>query len=346
MLGRIFGLAALTALPLAGLIGVQHFNDYQRLHAGAHAEALHHSQAIAAEYDRLLTGAQSLLIAMSRRTSVGQRDAAACRTILVDMMAEVPSYSALAAFDLAGRPVCATYSLPPNETVATRDFFRQSLSSGGFTLGSAVRGRNSGRLQLPAAMPFVGMDGQIAGVAMVVIDLEWISRLIATRGGGSDAAVVIADRNGTVIMRTPPLPDPTGRQLAPPLPPPLQDMLGAGKPGTVVGAGLDGTRRIWGYSPLSISPKDLFVAAGLDEGVAIATINSTMIRSLTTSLALLALSLIAGIVGGWVLLREKVAAPAAADLTTPRETTTGFSVVRRLTRVAHESVSADTKRPD
>jgi len=344
MLGRIFGLAALTALPLAGLIGSHHLNDYQRLQAGAHAEALHHSQAIAAEYDRLLTGAQSLLIAVSRRTSVRNRDAATCRAALIDMMAEVPSYSALAAFDLAGRPFCATYALPPNETVATRDFFRQSLLTGGFTLGSAVRGRSSGRLQLPAAMPFAGEDGQIAGVVMVVIDLEWISRLIATRGGGSDAAVVIADRNGTVIMRTPPLPDPTGRQLAPPLPPPLQDMLGAGKPGTVVGAGLDGTRRIWGYSPLSISPKDLFVAAGIDEGIALAAINRTMLRALTTSLALLALSLIAGMVGGWVLLRGNVAAPAEADLSAPRDAAAGFSVVRRLTRVARDSVAADTKR--
>lgn len=344
MLGRFLGLAALTALPLAGLIAFDHLDEYQRLHAAAHAEALNHSQAIGAEYDRLLTGAQSLLVAVARRTSVRNRDSTACRTVLVDLMAEVPSYSAIAAFDLAGRPFCATYTLPANETVATRDFFRQALATGSFTLGSAVRGRNTGRLQLPAAMPFAGPDGQVVGVVMVVIDLEWISRLVTTLGSGVGPAVVIADRNGTVLMRTPPLPDPTGRQLAPPLPPPLQDVLGASKPGTVVGAGLDGTRRIWGYSPLSMSPKDLFVAAGIDEAAALASVNSAIIRSLTLSLALLAASLLVGTVGGWLLLRGRLREPLV-EIASPGAPNTGFAVVTRLTHAARSGVADRDKRP-
>lgn len=342
MLARLLGLAALTALPLTGLIGYHHLDEYQRLNAAAHAEALQHSHTIAHEYDRLLTGAQHLLVAMSRRNSVRTRDADACRTTVTDLVAEVQTYSALAAFDLTGRPFCASYAIPPNESVATRDFFRQALATGGLALGSAVRGRGTGRLQLPAAVPFAGPDGEIAGVVMALIDLEWISRFVAQHaGGGAAPAVVIADRNGTVIVRTPPLPDPTGRQLTPPLLPPLQDVLAATKAGTVVGAGMDGVRRIWAYSPLAISPKDLFVSAGIDEAAALAAVNRTIARSLAVSLGLLVLALAIGVGGGWLLLRDRLASPDVLPQAGPGS---GFAVVTQLTREARASLAAKSKR--
>ena len=342
MLARLLGLAALTALPLAGLLGYHHLDEYQRLHAAAHADALEHSHTIAHEYDRLLTGAQHLLVAMSRRSSVRTRDAEACRAAMTDLVAEVQTYSALAAYDLAGRPFCASYALPPNESVATRDFFRQALSSGGLALGSAVRGRGTGRLQLPTAVPFAGPDGEIAGVVVAHIDLEWISRFVAQHGGGGAApAVVIADRNGTVILRTPPLPDPTGRQLTTPLPPPLQDVLAATRAGTVVGAGMDGVRRIWAYSPLAISPKDLFVSAGIDEAAALVAVNGTIARSLALSLWLLVLTLALGAGGGWLLLRYHLTQREAGPQAEPGS---GFAVVTQLTREARDSLAAKNKR--
>ncbi len=346
LLRPLLGVALLTAAPLAALLGYDHVEEYRRLRAATHVEALDRTHAIAAEYDRLITGAQYLLISVSRRGSIRTRDPDACRAMLIDIVAELQSYSALSAYDLAGRPFCATFALPPGETVANRPFFRRALASSGFAVGNAVRNRTSGRLQLPVALPFAGPDEQIAGVLMLIIDLEWQTRMIDAASGSN---VVIADGEGTVIMQIPPSRDVSGRSLVAPLPLPLQDVLGAAKAGTVVGAGHDGLRRIWGYSPLSVSPKDLFVAAGIDEAAALGAVYAAVLHSAAVSLGALLLALAAGTFGGWLLLRRRGVGPLSSADTLSAESPAvseppGYAAVTRLTRIARGAAPPTAKR--
>lgn len=284
---RLFMLAVATAAPLLGLIGYQHVDEYRRLTAGVHATALEHTQAIAAEHDRLLTGAQYLLAALSRLPSVRDNNTEACRTALAEIVSHLQNFINVAAYDLSGRPFCSSVVIP-EDSVANRDFFRQAITTGGFALGSGVRGRVSGRLQIPAALPFAGPNGQIAGVIALAIDLEWISQMAGQLDPRAGITVIISDRKGTVILRNPPSLAQAGRAL--PLPPPLEEVLGATVPGTVEGVGFDGIRRIWGYSPLTVSPKDIFVAAGIDKAAAFAPVYRTMLRSLGISFGVLTLS--------------------------------------------------------
>ncbi len=280
-------LAAATAAPLLVLIGYQHVDEHRRLTAAVHAAALDYTQAIAAEHDRLLTGAQYLLAALSRLPAVRERNTDACRAALTDIVSHLQTFTNVAVYDLTGRPVCASVVIP-DDSVANRDFFRQAVSTGSFSLGTAVRGRTTGRQQIPAALPFAGPNGQISGVVALAIDLEWISQLVGRLEPRAGITVIIADRKGTVIMRNPPSLAQAGRVL--PLPPPLEEVLGATTPGTVEGVGFDGVRRIWGYSPMTVSPKDLFVAAGLDKAAALAPVQRTVLRSVGISFGVLTLA--------------------------------------------------------
>jgi len=340
MFKRLLAVVCLTAAPLAALIGYHHVEEYRRLQANTRAEAIDRTQTIAAEYDRLLTGAQYLLVSVARRGSIRTLDPATCRAALIDIVAELQSYAALAAYDLSGRPLCASFAHQPNENVANRPFFRRALASGSFALGNALRNRSSGRLQLPAALPFSGTDGQIAGVVMLLIDLEWITRVIDALGGAAGTSVVVADRDGTVILQSPPPRELPGRPIFPPLPPVLNEVLGAVKAGTVAGPGSDEVRRIWGYSPLGVTPKDLFVAAGINEAAAIDSIYNTVTHSLVISLSLLLLALASGLGGGWLLLHPGRRHPAGTvDLALP----SSAAPVQRLRRTAHDDAPADKR---
>lgn len=280
-------LATATATPLLALIGYQHVEDYRRLTAAVHAAAIDHTQTIAAEHDRLLTGAQHLLVGLSRLPGIRQRDPAVCRRALADVVSDLQGYMNLAVYDLTGKPLCASSAIS-EDSIANRDFFRQAVSTGGFALGSATRNRASGHLQLPAGLPFAGPDGQVVGVLSLAIDLEWISSLAGQLAPQAGVAVVIADRKGTVILRNPALMNAAGRTS--PLPPPLEEVLGATAPGSVEGVGYDGVRRIWGYSPLTVSPKNIFVAAGIDKAAAYAPVQRQMLRSIGISFGVLTLT--------------------------------------------------------
>jgi hypothetical protein len=294
-------LAAITAAPLLGLAVFHHAQEYRRLTASVDAAILDHSQNIAAEQDRLLTGAQYLLTALSRLPAVRDRNPEACRIALTDIVSNQQAFLSVAAYDVTGRPFCSSIVIP-DDSIANRDFFRQAMSTGGFALGSGVRGRVSGRLQIPAALPFAGPNGQINGVIALAIDFEWISRRIEQLEPKAGIAVIIADRKGTVILRNPPSLGQTGRVL--PLPPPLEEVLGATAPGTVEGVGFDGSRRIWGYSPLSVSPKDLFVAAGIDKAAAMAPVHRAMLRSLGITFGALTFAAAAACLTIWLFLRR------------------------------------------
>ncbi len=320
LLKRLLAVAVLAAAPLAVLLGSHLLDEHRHRHAAVHAEAIERTHAIAAEYDRLLTGAQYLLLSVSRRGAIRTLDPDTCRAALIDIVAELQSYAALAAYDLSGKPVCASFALPPNENVANRPFFRRALASGGFALGNALRNRTSGRLQLPAALPFTAADGQMAGVVMLLIDLEWITRVVDAIGGTAGPSVVVADRDGTVIMQSPPPREiAAGRPLFPPLPPALNEVLGATKPGTISGPGNDEVRRIWGYSPLGVAPKDLFVAAGIEEAAALNAVFRADVQSALVSLAFLGLGIGTSVLAGWLLLRRYTpAVDASGPATIPR----------------------------
>lgn len=296
-------LAAATAAPLLGLLGFHHAEEYRRLISAVHTTALDHTQIIAAEHDRLLTGAQHLLIALSHQPGIRQRDPEACRRAMADVMSDLQAYLSLAAYDLSGRPFCASTALP-DDSIANRDFFRQAMATGAFAIGSATRNRASGHLQIPAALPFAGPDGRIIGLLGLTIDLEWVSAIgNLTRRPSTGVTVVIADRKGTVILRNPPSLEQSGRAV--PLPPPLEEVLGAAVPGTVEGVGFDGVRRIWGYSPLTAAPKNIFVAAGIDKAAAYAPVYRSMLRSLGISLGVLTLAASAGCFMAWRIVRRE-----------------------------------------
>ena len=343
LLKQLLCVAVLAAAPPGALLGYHLFDEHRHRHAAVHAEAIERTHAIASEYDRLLTGAQYLLLSVSRRGSIRTRDPDTCRAALVDIVAELQSYAGLAAYDLSGRPICASFALLPNENVINRPFFRRALASDTFALGNAIRNRTSGRLQLPAALPFASPDGQVAGVVMLLIDLEWITRVVDAIGGTAGLSVVVADRDGTVIMQSPPPRETAaGRPLFLPLPPILNEVLGASKSGTISGAGNDEVRRIWGYSPLGVAPRDLFIAAGIEEAPALNAVFHAALQSVGVSLAFLALGIAASVAIGWLLLNRRTPVTVTADFAPAVDT--AVTTVPRLRNAAQAGSSGDRAR--
>lgn len=297
LLQRLFILVALTATPLLGLLALREASEYQGRRADVNDSALAAAQIVAAEQERLLTGAQILLTGLARLPAIRERQRSTCHGILADLMPRLADYGGVMVYDRDGESFCS--SLPAGSiNAADRDYFREAMDGARFTVGALTRGRIGDRFLIPAALPFEGRDGRPAGVIAVSIPVE---RLVPIPMPTSSTAFVIADRNGQIVfgprMKT---------WFGNTLPSPLMAVLTAPGPGTLEARDPDGEMRIWGYLPLSSSRSGLFVAAGMPLSIALAPMHDAVLRSAIVGSLAIALAFAAAYWGGWHFIRRPI----------------------------------------
>ena len=142
---------------------------------------------------------------------------------------------------------------------ADRPYFQSALETGRFTVGEYTVGRISGRASLPVAQPFRNKSGDIVGVMVAGVDLNWLGERLKERGLPAGGALTIADHNGVIISREP-LPD---RFVGTRIPEAFMRLVNAAKPGAEEVVSQDGTRRVIGYVPIHYGKLPLYVSAGL-----------------------------------------------------------------------------------
>jgi len=296
LLQRLFILVALTAAPLLGLLAVREMAEYRSRLADVHGSALAQAQRVGIEQERLFSGAQILLTTLARLPALRDQDSAGCEATLVDLMPRLPDYSGVLVFDRDGRSFCS--SIPGMRiSVADRAYFREALEGARFTVGSLMPGRFGKHFIVPTALPFDGPDGRPAGVVATAIPVE---RLVPVTPA-SATAFVVADRSGKIVF------GPRMKEwFGDALPPELIMVLAEAQPGTIEGRDPSGEMRVWGYLPLSSSPASLFVAAGVPQSTAFATMRDDVLQSATIGTLAVLLAFAVAYWGGWRFIHRPV----------------------------------------
>ncbi|MFC6791455.1 cache domain-containing protein [Methylobacterium komagatae] len=135
---------------------------------------------------------------------------------------EGPRFVLFGVADSDGRIRCNTLGSPAGAyTVSDRSYFQEAMRTGGFAIGEVVSGRVTGRptIQFAQAIADDDGDGRPDGIVITSIDLSYLAARQATAGLPPDAALTVADRQGTILVRLPdheawagkPLPPPSGR---------------------------------------------------------------------------------------------------------------------------------------
>jgi hypothetical protein len=268
-------LLVLILVALLPCIAAEVYNQTAARWAGeaqVEENALRMTKFFGAEQDRVVEGAQQVLIALSNLESVRTKDGAACARQLTRLLPNYQSYLAFTAYALDGRPFCS--SIASAARAEDKSFFRMAVENKRFTIGNYSSDRGVGILSF--AHPILSDGGELLGVVEAQLKLAWLEAYFKDQLLRQGAALTISDRYGTLLVRLP-----RSGKIGKTLPDAYRPILGAEKEGTLRDNSFDGVWRVMGYVPVGVAPaSDFFVSAGISEADALAPFNEAAFRGL------------------------------------------------------------------
>ena len=190
-------------------------------------------------------------------------------------------------------------AFPSQASNADRDYFiyHRSHTDRQIRIGSVVKSRSTGELIIPISRRLDNPDGSFAGVLLGTIKVDWFVRYYGDFKIDQRGALVLAKRDGTILVRRPFVEQVVGTSLADSEV--FRNHLPHANEGLVETiAVVDGTSRLYAFRALTSYP--LVAEAGLSRESIIAPWRQDMIKSVAVLLVLLL-----GLSGfGWVVLRQ------------------------------------------
>jgi HAMP domain-containing protein len=143
-------------------------------------------------------------------------------------------------------------------------------------------------------------QNQFSGAVVAGLDLRWLRERLKERGFVDGADVMVADREGRILLYEPS----DGALFGQEMPEEYRRLLRADAPGTLEVGRPDGSRRIMGYLPAS-APAGLFVSASVPLEAAFAPLDETTGRGLAFALV----GLLGGLLAAWAVGRFFIERP-------------------------------------
>jgi PAS domain S-box-containing protein len=291
---RLLLLALISVLPAIVIWTYTEVSLRRAREAEVNDLAIRQAQLVGAELERVFDGIHSLLLAVDETPSIRAFDTAACSPYLKAIQEKVPYILSFVAMDISGHIRCRPLGTTDTQHYfADRAYFHEALSRLGFVVGDYTPVFEEGGLApqpvLPLALPIWNDRGDVVGVLAAALDLAWLNQKVKERTVPENGSVTIADRRGIVIVQHP-HPE---RMLGKLLPQEYLAQATARAIGTAETISADGLKRIVGYLPLAVPPRDIYVNVGLSTKAAFASINQAARRGfmLIAAALILALSL-------------------------------------------------------
>jgi signal transduction histidine kinase/CheY-like chemotaxis protein len=270
LLARLFVLVLVAMLPALAIHAYNEIAGRESREAEVREDALRLAQFASGELDRIVENGRAVLAALANLPAARDLNGVDCSDYVASLQKSFPQYALIGAIDLSGHPFCSSMSIPAGSTAADREFFQKARDTGRFTVGQYLIGRIIKKPVLPMGLPFFDRSNHIAGVVYVSLDLDWLAHYFAeTRPFSQKTALVITDRDGTILARIPDNSSYAGKSFRPE----FNAELDAQKPGTADIVAVDGKVRIVGFVPASASPSGLYVGVGMARADAFAGID-------------------------------------------------------------------------
>jgi two-component sensor histidine kinase len=264
---RLFAVALTALIPATGMLIYNEVWYRAQRDAEIHDQALQASKQVASEVDRVFEAIKSLIAATSIIPTVTGEDTTRCNSVLSEIAGAVESVATISMVDTNGIVVCSSLPDRNGASIADRAYFQQALKSDDFVIGGHIKGRVSGSDVLPVAKA-VKRGGQLRGVLVSGLKLSWFQARMEERGTLAEGFVSIADADGVVVARTPPIANVLGTKISQE----FMHLLHEPRPGTLEATSRDGVSRVIGYQPVS-HDSPLYIAAGVSRDKAFESVN-------------------------------------------------------------------------
>jgi PAS domain S-box-containing protein len=254
-----------------------------------------------------------------------------CQAAFERMKPHLPDALIIQFADRQGIVRCSTNSQTLGAFIGDRPNVQRALATGAFAIGGYSVAQGVGHTIFTFGLPYAGPDGQPAGVLTALLDVRWLKDYLSRKPLPPDAAIVLADRDGTILARAPEMPGLVGQ----PLPQQYRFMLEGTQQSIAEVVGVDGIERVVAYSPVRADVPDLMVWVGLGKAHAMRPVERAMWRTLAGFVGLLGLAVL---VTAWAVrhvaqLREQSIRTALKMATVLESTTDAILEVDRDWRV-------------
>lgn len=268
-------LALTLAATLPGLIALIYsaIDLRNTRYAEVRTEALRNTQFIVSELDHIFDGVEATLHAVSQAADVRQGDPQACSAYISRIRERLPALTSLIIVNVDGTIRC--YSEGTSDAnFADWPYFQNALKNKTFSIGTYTASRVSRLNAVPVALPALS-GNTVELVVMAAINLDWLNAEISHRGTTRGGTIVIADRDGVIVSRSPAPEKYVGTKITDRNAP----LVNAAKAGVVDITGSDGTERIAGYIPAPLTPFGFYVSAGTSRSEAFKSIDRALYAS-------------------------------------------------------------------
>ncbi|MEX2648394.1 MAG: ATP-binding protein [Alphaproteobacteria bacterium] len=160
-----------------------------------------------------VNGAEALLarfLGEIRRPDRAEND---CSKIAARMMREATGYLNLGFVDADGYVVCSAVETQGRVFVGDRPYIQKSIALKAFVAGGIQVSRTTGKLSLNYALPLVGPNGEVEGVAVAAGDIGFLQEQVASLVLPNGSTAYLIDAAGIVLARAPPEPGTEGSGL-------------------------------------------------------------------------------------------------------------------------------------
>ncbi len=182
-----------------------------------------------------------------------------CNQYLTNLSGNIPWIRGLSIAGPDGRIRCSTTQQAIGMNVSDRAHFYMAMRLHDFALSDYVTGQIHQAPSLMAGFPVLSEDGSVSAVVLGVINMQWLSKLIATATERSGASVLLIDGSGTLIAASASEENLIGKSFADRNL--VRDIL-ARDEGTMTAVGLDGVTRIFAYVHVPWTQARLAVGLG------------------------------------------------------------------------------------
>jgi diguanylate cyclase (GGDEF)-like protein len=288
--GRLMVLAVIAIAPLVIDRVRDLAADRSERIAIAHQQVRDLAKIGAEKQNEVLATTRAFLEVVARSHATFADASDDCGRFLANLVTSLPWVKAISVSRPDGLIVCSSNPGSLGLDISDRAYFQQALQTGEFVVSEYLFGRRIKGPTIFAGFPQRNASGSVETVAIGALDLSWFGQHAGSLAQRSGSVVLMVDGTGTVAAREP---DPdafVGRNFSDH---PLIRALLARAEGTATEAGLDGVRRIYGFTRLPNTQARL--AVGLGESEVLQRVNQAM----WISFAQLALISGAVLVGIW-----------------------------------------------
>jgi two-component system NtrC family sensor kinase len=232
-----------------------------------------------AEYQRLVAGAEQLMVGLTELPAIRANDGTACSAYFTELGRHFPQYSSLGAARPDGTVFCSSLPIDRPVRLGDRPSFQLALASRTTFMGPVVTGRLSKKRVVTFFRASVDARDAVRAVTYLGLDLAYLGTHAAQTTLPPGGDLNILDGTGTVLARHPAMPEWIGRSAAEEA---LFGALAAGSDDTLqVAQGLDGVSRRYAFVRVKgAPPPGIILAAGIPTERAVAAVDSAWQRQL------------------------------------------------------------------